>query len=145
MALRTDELGNQLGFKSDGLYLRLKNEHGRLRKLFAIKNGKVSKYIKQANLLVKANAIGFNYESLKMLLERNHKKIHARIEGRVTLVLDIQDIIDKQNFLWFKQQGFERQIFWVLDYEQNKVPSSRKSASAKTAQAHKSRQIRANL
>jgi len=109
-----DAQGNLLGFRPDGMYLKLSGED-RLRQVFAIKGDKVSKYVSPANILKKANAIGFNYDGLKELLARGHKTIHVVIGKRQSIKLSIQSILDNKEFLWFKEQGFERQIFWKLD------------------------------
>lgn len=114
MAITIDDAGNKIGFRSDGLYLKLAKEE-RLKQIFKIKNGVVSKWVSPHNILRKANAIGFNYDGLKRLLDKEHKEISVQIGSNPIIVLKIQDILDKKEFLWFKAQGFERQIFWKLE------------------------------
>lgn len=114
MALITDSEGNQIGFRFDGLYLRLAGQK-RLKLLFKIKNGAVSKWISPSNILRKANAIGFNYDGLKELKNKGHNFITIIIGSQNSFSLKIDDILEKGDFLWFKNQGFEKQIFWKLN------------------------------
>jgi len=112
-----DKEGNILFVDRSGNFgLQLKKE-GRTRDLgFADKQTKsiVRKRQRDKHLLQKAQAYGFNYELIRHLhRERGYLTIILRDEfdeWRIPMAW----ILDEGEFLWFKGQGMERQIFAVL-------------------------------
>ena len=114
MALTYDELGNAIGFKYDGLYLKLATEKNKkLRQLFKIKDGKVSKWVHPDNVLKKARAVGFNYEGCKAMVNKGYKDLTIII-GTQRFHITFHDLLEKGDFLWFKKDGFDKQIFWKI-------------------------------
>lgn len=115
MALIYDELGNAIGFRADGLYLRLATEKKKkLRQLFKIKDGKVSKWVHPNNVLKKARSVGFNYEGCKAMVNKGHKDLSVIIGSQPAFHITFHELLDKGDFLWFKKDGFDKQIFWKI-------------------------------
>ena len=113
MAIHTqsDGNGNSIIVDTETIYLQLSKNKG-VRKLVGVINFK-ERYIRMnrlstKHLLQKADSYGFNWHVLSQ----------ARKFDTVMLCTDegvykipVQDIINRGQFLFFKEQGFEKQIF----------------------------------
>ncbi len=111
--IQEDTQGNKIGIMEDGVHLKLARTL-RVLKIFNIKNGQLSKWVSPKNILRKANAVGFNHKALQMLQNAGYTALSLHIGKKPPIGLKIADILESGDFLWFKQQGFERQIFWKL-------------------------------
>lgn len=109
-----DEYGNKLYRRKDTIFLQLTTEE-RPRKLGVIDeeyqviviNRDPSKHLHRLS-----NSYGFNFQLLKNATVFN--SIRLIIENEHYLI-PISLIKEKGKFLFFKQQGFEKQVFLDLD------------------------------
>jgi hypothetical protein len=131
MNSRKDEQGNIILVESTtkkiSIFLRLADEkHRRLIGVIDIQH--LTLHIerdREKHLLNKANAYGFNYFILDQAKRFNYVCLHES-NGNVYL-LDREKMIEDGKFLFFKQQGFEKQIFLSIDYlSQFKVTTENK-------------------
>ena len=60
------------------------------------------------HLLQKANSYGFSY---RVISESGHFDVVRLTDEHGTYLIPKKTILEKGKFLWFKEQGFERQIF----------------------------------
>ena len=110
---RFDSQGNKMGMGDDGVYLQLAKSK-KVLQIFKIKHGKLSKWVSERNIFKKVNAIGFNYHALMMLKEKGYNSMSIIVENHGTHHVKISDLLKEANFLWFKREGFEKQVFWTL-------------------------------
>ena len=109
-----DDFGNEIFAENDKIYLNLK-EDNRKRLLGRLELDSKTLYVKrnrERHLHYKSNSYGFNYLIIKNGTKFNKVVIADNIE---TFTIPKDDILEKGRFLFFKQQGFERQIFISLD------------------------------
>jgi len=110
----TDKDKNKLVVTEDGIYLKLGiNEE--TKKIFTIDSGKIIKYLYYRNRF-KQNKIGFNYHALKLIMNNPHikdKTIYV-ILGNKIFTVNINDILNRKDFLHFKKQGYELQCFYPI-------------------------------
>ena len=110
------ELGNKIMAKGGVINLSLSGgATSRTRKLGVIdfqKRKLIVKRNRERHVLRKANAYGFNYYLLSESVKFDNIFLKD-YEG----IYDIpkKDILNKGSFLFFKQQGFEKQIFMPLE------------------------------
>lgn len=71
---------------------------------------------KKNHLLEKANSYGFNYHIISEA--KRFDKVCLSI-GLVQYLIPNHVIISDGNFLWFKEQGFEKQIFLSVSIIEN--------------------------
>jgi len=110
-------MGNQLFRQGDKMYLNLISEP-RYRRIGDFVKEEEHVIIMRRNptrhLLRVANAYGFCYEFLKTA--RKIKVIRLLIVGTKDFYhILISDLLKHGDFLFFKQQGFEKQIFLTLE------------------------------
>jgi hypothetical protein len=112
-----DENGNYLKRVNDKIYLKLSSEE-RARKIGSISDECIFVTYRDSkkHLHNKTNSYGFNYEFLKastkiekIRLETNHG----------TYLFPLQLVKDEGNFGFYKQQGFEVQVFLSMEIIQN--------------------------
>ena len=109
----SDDMGNQLIVHDRGINLRLKSED-KDRRIFQVKGGQISKWVKPTNILNAGNMIGFNYKALQVIRERLRKKYIYTLFGTKRYKVPIDEVLDNGKFLFFKNEGFELQIFYPL-------------------------------
>lgn len=113
----TDDVGNKLkimrGTRTIIIKLILKGET-RERNIGTVDVNKkellVSR-IRSKHLHIKSNSYGFNYYLLSAAKTFNTVRITDGVEQ---YVVPLKELIDNGKFLYFKQQGFEKQIFVPL-------------------------------
>lgn len=118
MSLRSDDHGNCISVtkrNGNGLVeLKLVSER-RFRKIGVIDYSMRVLYIKRKrskHLHYKSGSYGFNH----YLLDNASSFTHVQIKDeQETFLVSVKDLLEKGNFLYFLQQGFERQIFVTLD------------------------------
>lgn len=123
----SDEYGNLIISKNNGKRIKvsLKLLSEKKSRLIGIIN-KATKSIaierkRSQHLLIKANAYGFNYNLLHSAKQFNTIRLQDEF-NRWTIPL--QYILENGEFLFFKEQGFEKQIFISL----NKIEQFKKEA-----------------
>jgi len=105
-----DKDGNEYYFDSQGVFVRTLAEK-RLRKIFAISGNALTKQIGLKHKMQDGN-IGFSYEALKYInLRTKIQNIYVYL-GREIYKTTIKDVISLGHFLYFKGQGYEKQIFY---------------------------------
>jgi len=112
MNIIEDKAGNEIYRKQDDIYLALKEEN-RTRKVGTIVGDKIiMKRDSKKHYFRKGDSYGFNHN----LLIRLNKvtKVELHIDKKKHLI-PIDYILEKGEFLLFKQQGFELQIFLKTD------------------------------
>ncbi len=104
-----DTQGNCIYAEKGIVYLKLVSEK-RTRKLaeILIESGALVMRREGRHLLRKADAFGFNYELLKSA--KKCKDVILCLPGCI-YEIPIADILKYGDFLWFKNEGFERQVF----------------------------------
>ncbi len=118
---RKDSMGNMLRVRSDGMYLKLASEKRR-RKILSFRNGSVTSFVKSSNLFQNGSLVGFNYGGLQ-LLESKFPKLKSIIVviGKQAYKVQMDALMQNGQFLHFKGQGFELQMFYpVADMEKIK-------------------------
>jgi len=110
--LQQDKDGNSLLKDGRVVYLKLASEKRR-REVGRIISGSDTIIMerKQEHLLRKANAYGFNYEALKLAKAVKFILLHT---PTVMYKFPISFALENGSFLWFKSEGFEKQIFLTL-------------------------------
>jgi hypothetical protein len=109
-----DEHGNRLYRRSNTVFLQLENE-AYPRKLGIIdEENQVIEIIRESSkhLHRKSNSYGFNFQLLSTATVFN--KIKLVVDG-MPFLFPVELVRKKGKFLYFKQQGFEKQIFLSLD------------------------------
>lgn len=110
-----DHDGNKIFFVEDGIYLKLSSDNIPKR-IFSIRDGTVWKYVKSKHImkhLLSGPMIGFNYQALKYMPKP--VKYIAVVANNTVRKVKIQDILERKEFLYFKKEGFEKQIFYPLE------------------------------
>lgn len=105
-----DELGNELFTKGKTIFLKLVEENYS-RRIATIRLENESLFMSRQydkHRHKKSDSYGFNYRVLKMA--KHVKYIDLRDEHNVYRI-PIDFILSKGEFLFFKQKGFEKQIF----------------------------------
>lgn len=111
-----DQFNNLIYRKNNGIYLQLVNDI-RTRKLGTIKDDRIlMRRNESRHLFRKTNSYGFNYVLLDSL--NKVKTVDLRIDGKKYLI-PIDYILKNGEFLNFKQQGFELQIFLKVELINN--------------------------
>ena len=113
---RVDSEGNKLFVGDTGIYLKLKTERSN-RQILTFRDGKIMKNIGKGGIMKAGGGmIGFNYHALKYLIENKKlkdKPIYIRMSNKYYTVMPI-DILELKNFLHFKTDGFELQVFYPV-------------------------------
>lgn len=114
MRIIKDNYGNRLYDKKGTIFLDLVKGQRPLRIAKINKTeGALEMYRDYGkHLFFKANAFGFNYE---LLVATKFKNIVLSTSEKEVFVIPIRFILDEGEFLFFKTQGFETQIFINLD------------------------------
>lgn len=109
-----DSDGNKLRLRRDGVFLKLSNET-RTRKILSFRGGAVIHFVKKKNLFREGELVGFNYHALHMVLDAFPRIVDILVRiGQKTYKVDPAEVLEKELFLYFKNQGFERQVFYPL-------------------------------
>jgi len=126
MKLIKDNAGNVLLLESCrhgfALFIRLREEHHRrLVGKVVIKTRRMHlDRDPDLHLLNKADAYGFNFHVLNTAKTFDTIILHETGTGKV-YQLDRNEMIANAKYLFFKEQGFEKQIFlsrdWIAQYE----------------------------
>jgi len=112
-----DKDGNRLLLGDTGIFLKLKSER-RNREIFSSRGGQLKKYVTKNNIFAPKGSgkmyVGFNYNALRLIVveKLKAKQIIIHIAGRKMFTVDPKEILENGDFLWFKKEGFERQIFF---------------------------------
>jgi hypothetical protein len=104
-----DTTGNKLYRQQDAIYLKLKSEGFRRKVADIHDNTLIMKRSSKKHLHIKMNGYGFNYLLLSTAEKVEH--ICLIIDNKKEYHFPISTVLDKGEFLYFKQQGFEKQIF----------------------------------
>lgn len=116
-----DKNSNTLIAENNSISLKIKGQ-SRVRKLFDINKEKDFIYTRrkrEKHLLHKANAYGFNWDVLQSAEIVNNVLLQ---DEKGMYLIPIRKILDDGQFLHFKQQQYELQIFLGLDeIEKNRV------------------------
>ena len=115
----TDKEGNRLYFYEGGVELHLKGQSYR-RKIFNVIGGQIIKQVMKGNIMRNGNMLGFNYKALNVLRDRFKKKFIYVVIGKKKFKVPISEIIDNSEFLHFKTEGFELQIFYPIKKMEDK-------------------------
>jgi len=109
-----DDSGNKIVVEGDNLYLCLKEDNRKRHIGVLNKAAKVlsMKRDRKRHLHYKSNSYGFNYQVLSQGTKFNKILIRDNVES---FLVPLEFLLEKGRFLYFKQQGFERQIFITLD------------------------------
>lgn len=113
MNIFKDNNGNQIKITNGNIRLILSN--GKVSQIGTLdKERKMLCFQRkrERHLLRKANSYGFNYDLLNRASYYTHIKL---TDDYGKYIIPIKSILDNGSFLWFKQQGFERQIFYTLE------------------------------
>lgn len=107
-----DDYSNKLRFENKKLYLELSTE-SRERNIGEIKSSSTLIYLKKkikesVHLMRKNDSWGLHWDVIDNLPEDAQVVIHSDKEKYQISVKKIKEVGE---FLWFKTQGFERQIF----------------------------------
>lgn len=109
VTISLDSANNRLYVIDKRVMLKLASEaHSRHLATIDIKNKSLMVIRGAKHLLRKADSYGFNYEMLTTAKKCNKVKLLSA-EGLFDIPIEI--ILQKGSFLWFKTEGFERQIF----------------------------------
>jgi len=116
-SVKKDEFGNELFFHGMKLMLYLKDA-GFQRVLGIFNPGDDTLYVQRTpakHLLRKANAYGFNYEAVSVA--KPYDKVHLTLLGEESkrYLIPNTSIKEEGEILFFKQQGFEKQLFMSMD------------------------------
>lgn len=107
-----DKFGNLIYRNGDNIFLELKEEK-RSRKLGTIKDENIIiRRNPEKHLFLKNNSYGFNHNLLSRL--NKVKNVELKSDGK-RYVIPIDYILKYGEFMNFKNQGFELQIFLKLD------------------------------
>ncbi len=109
-----DDSGNFLLKEDNSIKLHLKKESK--TKIIGFYDEKINIYrknVKLKNIFQKTNSIGFCYKLLT-LLPKNCRIIINIIENKTEYHINVKNAILKGSFLFFKEEGFEKQLFVSL-------------------------------
>ena len=109
-----DEFGNKLTVVDNTIYLMLKGDNkkrqiGRLNtsaKILSLKRDR------ERHLHYKSNSYGFNYQIIKQGTKFNKVLI---ADNEFNYLIPKEELLEMGKFMYFKQQGFEKQIFVKLE------------------------------
>lgn len=113
-----DESGNEVFRSGNKVLLRLVTEE-RPRLLGYLFKGKllVCPRDREKHLHKASNSYGFNYAVIEHATLYDTIAVDERWRGRSRrLLISLEDVKKYGKFLYFKEQGFERQIFVPLEY-----------------------------
>lgn len=113
-----DENGNEVFRSGNKVFLRLASEL-RPRLLGYLYKGKllVCPRDRELHLHRASNSYGFNYAVIEHATLYDTIAVDERWKGRTRrLLISLEDVKKYGKFLYFKQQGFERQIFVALEH-----------------------------
>lgn len=99
------------------MYIRLSTEKHR-RKVGLINKKTYTMHVERSreiHLLNKMNAYGFNYHILNEAQTFDYVAIHEKETGKIYMP-ERKYMVKEGQFLFFKQQGFEKQIFLTLEW-----------------------------
>ncbi len=68
--------------------------------------------IRAKHLMIKSNSYGFNYHVLSKAKQFDHVRLEDDYDA---YLIPVSYILEQGKFLFFKQQGFEKQIFLSLE------------------------------
>ena len=108
-----DNTGNELLIHERGVNLILASDKVE-RRIFQVQGGQLVKYVKPQNIMNAGKKIGFNYKALQVIREWLRKKYMFIILGKKRYKLPIDEVIENGEFLYFKKEGFELQIFYPV-------------------------------
>ena len=122
MKIIKDSYGNAIYDKNNTIFLALA-EGSRLLRIAKINKAKNALEMfrdYEQHLFKKANSYGFNYEllvatKLKYVLLKTTICLPNKHIKKEEFLIPIDVLIEKGEFLFFKQQGFEIQIFLSLE------------------------------
>ena len=108
-----DEIGNRIIQKHDVIYLQLVNESFP-RKLGEFISDNIFKMYREYNsdLHINTNSFGFN---LKLLNSKVFDYIELHTDKKEIFKIKVDNILKDGKILFYKQQGFEKQIFYPLN------------------------------
>lgn len=109
-----DEFGNKITVRGDVIYLELAGRKTK-RQIGTIMTGTKRLLVHRkrgVHLMQKKNSYGFNHFILKNATKFD--KLLVKDEGGLYQI-PVNEILENGTFSYFKQQGFERQIFYPLD------------------------------
>lgn len=113
----SDEYGNLIISKNNGkrIIVKLKLSNEKTYRLLGVIN-KATKSIRMTrkrsmHLLIKAQTYGFNYDLLSSAKQFKTVRLEDEFEK---WTVPVEYILKEGSFLFFKNQGFERQIFITL-------------------------------
>jgi hypothetical protein len=109
-----DDLGNYLLKEDNSIKLYLKKESKtKIIGFYDEKTNIYRKNVKIKNIFQKTNSIGFCYKLLT-LLPKNCRIIINIIESKTEYHINLKNAMLKGSFLFFKEKGFEKQLFVPL-------------------------------
>lgn len=106
-----DTQGNEIIRNGNDLLLGLSGER-RTRKIGSISNGVLYVRRRRSHIMDVNKSYGFNHHILSNA--RMFDKVNIKDDYGI-YELPVSVILDKGDFLFFKKQGFEKQIFLPLD------------------------------
>ena len=106
--------GSRLYNENDTIYLQVGNEPKARKIGWLVRKQKrfFTERIPSRHLHAKSQCYGFCFQLLKNAQAFDEVVI---VEPTRMLCAKVKDILDENNFLYFKTQGFERQIFYPLN------------------------------
>ena len=108
-----DKEGNAIFLRESGVYLALASEN-RTRMIWKTTKEGFLKTVHKKNIFQSANAVGYNKESLVMIMDELHQEfVIFNVKGEI-FKIDILDLLENDRYLNFKKQGFERQAFVTI-------------------------------
>ena len=113
--MKIDKYGNKLYRIKEKIYLFIKSDNRKRTIGKVINNVFNTSRNYDRHLHYKSNSFGFNHALLEMLKGKN---IILKTNKREKFIIPVDDIFEKGHYLHFAQQGFEKQIFFKIDYLQ---------------------------
>jgi hypothetical protein len=109
-----DEYGNKLAVVNSTIYLILKDDKKKrqIGRLNLAARTLTMKRDRNKHLHYKSNSYGFNYQIIKQGTKFNKILI---ADNEHNYLVPKEEMLEMGKFMYFKQQGFERQIFVKLE------------------------------
>ena len=106
----SDDQNNMIHLKDSGVYLVLAKDSTRSK----LTGEGFVRNVRNENIL-QEQFIGYNPRALRLIMDELHQEyVFFGVKGTHYKV-PILKLLDNKRYLWFKQQGFERQQFVSLD------------------------------
>lgn len=116
----TDQQGNKWWIEHNTVILKLIKERYN-RKLGILFNERFIVYrTRELHRFNKTNSYGFSSEVIEGLTKYTDTKVIDLYDNYGTYRLSIQDIKDKGEYLFFKEEGFEKQLFVPIAFIESK-------------------------